>query len=357
MILQPKGLQGVRRLVQFLVIVIMLAIPTLSRYTNYLGARELEKKIERWDGTLQGEVLGGVDAVLRALPGGEKERVGRMVRNRAQVLEYAQSVRGGPWSVQIGPVSMTDPLAGAESIFASKQLVWVLLISLFIPIIGTILLGRVFCSWVCPMGLLLEFTDKLRNVLRFLEIRPHNLHFSRSIKYILLGVGLALTVMMSMPILGYIYPPAIIGREAHDLVFGIFDRMEEGRSGFWMGGLTWMSLIILGIALFEVTVSRRWWCRYVCPGGGLYSLLGKIRLIRVKRVADKCTLCGDCVVVCPMGLVPMQDVMGVECDNCGLCVSSCNDDALGYSISLKDEPFVSSVGTNKTDKEGVVQST
>ena len=94
----------------------------------------------------------------------------------------------------------------------------------------------------------------------------------------------------------------------------------------------------------------------MCPGGGLYSLLGKIRVTRVKRVADKCTLCGDCVVVCPMGLVPMQDVMGVECDNCGLCVSSCNDDALGYSISLKDEPFVSSVGTNKTDKEGVVQS-
>lgn len=356
MIWQPKGLQGIRRTVQFLVLAIMLGIPALSRYTNYLGARELDKNLERWDGTLQGEVLGGLDAVLRILPNGEKERVGRMVRNRTQVLEYAQSVRGGPWSVQLGPISMTDPLAGAESILASKQLVWVLLVSLVIPVIGTVLFGRIFCSWVCPMGLLLEFTDKLRSVLRFLELRPYNLHFSHWIKYILLGVGLALTVMMSVPILGYIYPPAIVGREAHDLVFGIFDRIEMGRSGFWAGGLTWMSLIILGIVLFEVTISRRWWCRYVCPGGALYSLLGKMRPVRVKRVEDQCTLCGDCVAVCPMGLVPMKDVMGVECDNCGLCVSSCNDEALGYSISHKDDPLVASVAKNKKDKNDVVQS-
>jgi NapH/MauN family ferredoxin-type protein len=353
---QPKGLQGIRRTVQFLVLAIMLAIPALSRYTNYLGARELDKNLARWDGTLQGEVLSGFDALLRFLPGGEKERVGRMVRNRGQVLNYAQSLRGGPWSIQVGPISMTDPLAGAESIMASKQFVSVLLISLLIPVIATILLGRIFCSWICPMNLLLEFTDKLRNLLRFLEIRPHNLHFSRWTKYTLLGLGLALSVIMSVPILGYVYPPAIIGREAHDLVFGIFDRVENGHSGFWMGGLTWMSLIVLGIALFEVTISRRWWCRYVCPGGALYSMLGKARLIRVKRVASHCTLCGDCVVVCPMGLVPMQDVMGVECDNCGLCVSSCNDDALGYSISQKDEPIVASFDTNEKGEKNVVQS-
>lgn len=337
MIWRPKRLQGMRRGVQLLVLVIMLAVPALSRYTNYLGARELDKNLERWEGSFQGEVLWSFDTLLRALPGGEKERVGRMVRDRQNVLEYAQALRGGPWSIQIGPVSMTDPLAGAESIFASKKLVYVLLISLLIPVVATVLLGRVFCSWICPMNLLLEFSDKLRELLRFLEIRPWNLRFSRSIKYMLLVVGLAMTAIMAVPVLGYVYPPAIVGREAHDLVFGIFDRAESRRMGIWMGGLTWMSLIVLGIALFEVTVSRRWWCRYVCPGGAIYSLLGWARWVRVKRVADKCTLCGDCVVVCPMGLVPMHDVMGIECDNCGLCMSSCGDDALGYAVWRKQE--------------------
>lgn len=355
MIWRPNGLQAIRRIVQFLALAVMLAVPALSRYNNYLGARELDKNLERWDGTLQGEVLDGFDMVLRSLPGGEKERVGRMVRNRKQVLDYAQTLRGGPWSIQIGSISMTDPLAGAESILASKQLVSVLLISLVIPVIATLLLGRIFCSWVCPVGLLLEFSDKLRNVLRFLEIRPWNLHFSCGIKYTLLGVGLVLTVVLSIPILGYVYPPAIMGREAHDLVFGIFDRAEIGRMGFWVGGLTWMSLILIGIVLFEMIVSRRWWCRYVCPGGAIYNLLGWTRLVRVKRVANNCTLCGDCVVACPMGLVPMQDVMGVECDNCGLCMSSCNDDALGYTLSVKEGPAGPSVEKEGDDERDLVQ--
>ncbi len=93
-----------------------------------------------------------------------------------------------------------------------------------------------------------------------------------------------------------------------------------------------MSLIVLGIVLLELTVSRRWWCRYVCPGGALYSLLGWARLVRVKRAASMCTDCGVCVVVCPMGLAPMQDVMGPECDSCGLCISNCGDDALDYTV-------------------------
>jgi ferredoxin-type protein NapH len=356
MIWRPKKLQGIRRTVQFFVLAAMFAIPTLSRYTNYLAARELDKNLARWEGSIQGESLSFVDGVLRALPGGEKDRVGHMVRNRDQVMKYAQSLRGGPWSIQIGSISMTDPLAGAESILSSKHLVPVLLFSLLIPVIATVLLGRVFCSWICPMNILLEFTDKLRNVLRFLEIRPHNVHFSHAIKYVLLATGLGLSVVMSLPVLGYVYPPAIIGREVHDLAFGIFDRIETGHPGFWIGGLTWMSLIIMGIALFEVTVSRRWWCRYICPGGALYSLMGRARVIRVRRAADACTLCGDCVVACPMGLVPMHDLTGVECDNCGLCISSCNDDALGYALSRKDGPIGEALERGDSNGRNGVQS-
>lgn len=325
-------LQWARRTVQVGVLALTLAVPAVARYNNYVSAREIDKHLERWAGTLQGGALGAVDGVFRMLPGGEKERAGRTVRDRQRVLEYAQAVRGGPWSIALGPVSMTDPLAGAESIAASKEVVWVLAVSLLIPVLATVLLGRVFCSWICPMNLLLEFTDKLRGVLRFLELRPRDVKFSRSVKYVLLGLGLVSAAAISAPVLGYVYPPAVIGRELHDLVFGIFDRAEGGRFGFWAGGLTWMSLILLGIVLLELTVSRRWWCRYVCPGGALYSLLGWARLVRVKRAASRCTSCGACVVVCPMGLAPMQDVMGPECDNCGLCISSCNDDALNYTL-------------------------
>ena len=330
-------LQLTRRAVQFAVLALIIAIPITARYTNYLAARELDHGLEKWQGSLQGETLAAFDSFFRALPEGEKERAGRMARNRTQVLLYAQQVRGSFWSAEIAGLSLTDPLAGAESIIASRRLISTLLISLLIPVVATLLLGRIFCSWICPMNLLLEGTDKLRRLLRFLELRPRDIRCSRTIKYILLGLGLLLAAFLSTPVLGYIYPPAIISRELHDLVSGIFDRAEAGHFGFWSGGLTWMSLILLGIALLEVTVSRRWWCRYICPGGALYSLLGRFRLVRIKRSPARCIQCATCVTVCPQALVPMRDLTGHECDNCGLCISHCNDQALDYALRLKSE--------------------
>jgi ferredoxin-type protein NapH len=330
-----QKLQVARRTLQLLALVLALLIPAVARYNNYLAARELDKTLERWDGTLQGEALGWIDNAMRQLPGAEKERTGSIARDRKRLMEYAHALHGGPWSIEMGPLSMTDPLGAAESIAASKSTSRVLWIGLLVPLVVAVLLGRVFCSWICPMGFFLELTDKLRRPLRWLELRPFDVQVSRTTKYVLLVVGLLLAAAMAAPILGFIYPPAIIGREFHDLVFGIFDRAETGRFGFWAGGLTWMSLILLVIALVEISVSKRWWCRYVCPGGALYALLGWLRPLRVKLDPAKCTSCGLCNKACHLGLKPMQNEMGIECDNCGLCISNCGDDALDYTIQVR----------------------
>ncbi len=327
-------LQVARRLVQILVVVYIIAVPAVARYVNYLSARELDKNIEKWDGELQGDALVGLDRVFRAMPDGEIERMDQLVRNRGQVLDYAQEVRGGMWSAEIGELSITDPLAAAESVAASGTAEKVLLISLIFPLIVTLLLGRVFCSWICPVNLLLEFTDKLRKVLRFLELKPRDIRFSRWIKHTLLATGLVLAAFLAMPVLGYVYPPAIVGRELHDLVFGLFDSAEIGEYGFNINGLTWLSLVLVVIMAVEITVSRRWWCRYICPGGALYSLLGAARLVRVRRKKEGCTRCGTCITSCTMGLSPMTDKMGIECDNCGVCISHCSGGVLGYSSCM-----------------------
>jgi ferredoxin-type protein NapH len=331
-----QKLQIARRTLQVAVVLLILAVPVLARYNNYLAAREIDKVLEKWDGTLQGRTLSLLDASLRQLPDGEKHRDERTVRNRQRLMQYAQGVRGGPWSLGIGALSMTEPLAAAESLAARKGASRVLWIGLIVPLLAALVLGRVYCSWVCPMGLLLEFTDKLRRALRWLELRPHDVHVSRATKYVLLIVGLGLSAVVSLPVLGYAYPPALLGRELHDLVFGMFDRAEMGSFGFWLGGLTWMSLVLLAIAVLEITVSRRWWCRYVCPGGALYSVLGWLRPVRVQRNALACTSCGLCDKACHLGLTPMQDRFGPECDNCGLCISNCTDDAIGYVVRVRD---------------------
>jgi NapH/MauN family ferredoxin-type protein len=330
--LAPRKLQILRRTVQITVLISLCLVPAVARYHNYVSAREIDRVIEKWDGSAPGEIMALLDGAFRALPGGETERAGSMQRDRDQVVLYAQQVRGSVWSANIGPLSLTDPLAVAESATASKKFPWVLAVGVFIPLLVTLIFGRVFCSWVCPAGFLFEMNDKLRGLLRVLELPPRNLRMARSTKYGLLLTGLGLTAVVAVPVLGYVYPPAVLGREIHDLVFAAFDRAEHGRFGFWVGGMSWMTVVFMTIVAIELFVSRRWWCRYVCPGGGLYSIIGSVRPFRVKLKHSACTECALCVAACPMGLNPMKNEMGMECDNCGVCISSCNDDALGYGI-------------------------
>lgn len=124
-----RKLQITRRLVQFLVVALILAIPAVSRYNHYLITNKLDIYLERWEGTIEGGVLRAVDTAVRLLPGTEVVQAGSNVRDEQRVLDYTQHIWGGPWSIEVFGISMTDPLVGAESILASRDLTRVMLIS------------------------------------------------------------------------------------------------------------------------------------------------------------------------------------------------------------------------------------
>ena len=195
----PKRLQWARRAVQWSVVGLLVLVPAYARYNNYLAAWELDRRLQKWEGTVPGATISAIDATMRALPQGERYRAGEDQRHRNGILGSQYTLRGGPWSAQIGPVSLTDPLAAAESVVASRSVNRVLIVGAAIPILLTLLLGRVFCSWICPMGLLLELNEKLRGVLRFLEIRPRQLRFSPATKYVVLGTGLMVALVVGKP--------------------------------------------------------------------------------------------------------------------------------------------------------------
>jgi len=329
-----------RRLVQVSVIVFTLAMPVIARYNHYLAAREVDDLTENWDGTLQGTLLQSADAALRVgIPDGEGGVAAR--RPRKAIIERAHSFTGSPWSAQVFGVPMTDPLAVSESALASRNVRWVLFSSLLIPLGLSLVLGRVFCGWICPMGFFFDMADKIRTVLdRVLEIRSFNVRISPYGKYFVLGIGLIFTLAFGLPILHYIYPPALFGAETHGLVNGQFDRAELGQFGFALVGLTSASLFLLGLLLIEIFIAPRFFCRSVCPGGALYSLLGRFRAVRIRREAAGCTHCTLCDKHCPRGLLPMVDRIGGECDNCGVCIDVCEPRVLAYRLSFTDKAIL-----------------
>jgi len=324
------SIQWVRHFIQFSVILFILVMPLIAQYGEYLYQHKLDHVLDTWPSSFQKNSLSVIENIYHATdPGADRDKI----------LISLANVRGNNWSAQIYGLSLTDLLAGLGSLVASRSISTTLVLGLIVPLIVTLLLGRVFCSWICPIGFMLEMTEKLKRALHALKIRTKNIPFGRGHKYILLAVGLLISYLAGTALLNELYPPALIGREIQNETQFLFEQAQHNQFGFNPGGLTGISLFIFSIMLLELFVCERLWCRYLCPGGALYSLVGSQRLIRIRRDAVKCTDCADCTKVCPVGLNPMRDSTGMECDNCLACVSVCSEDALTTHLSLKSTPI------------------
>ncbi len=297
-------LQILRRTSQAAALLLVVGVAVLSLYAHYRSAGSID------------------DAQLMAGMRGEvvTTAIYPLIERLDDPQAFIDANKGTIWSMRLMGVSLTDPLAAVETMAASKSIHWPLILSVLIPIGLTLMLGKVFCSWICPGYVLFEVAGKLRKLLRFAEIQPGNVKFSHANKYIFLFVGVALAAAFSAPLFALIYPPAVISRTIHAWVFGT--------------SLTGMVILLGVMVAFEVLVSPRWWCRTMCPGGALYGLLGWKRLVRIKLNAAACTGCKDCIPVCEAGINPITQSTSIECDNCGVCIRQCSDSALYYTITV-----------------------
>jgi len=234
------------------------------------------------------------------------------------------AIKGTTWSGQFFGLKLTDPLAIVGQISAGLEIYWPFILTALIPLLFTLILGRFFCGWICPATLLYELNSNLGIWLNKLGLRTGQRKFDRRIKYLVLVVGMLLSAVSGSVLMASIYPPAVIGRE---LYFSI------ALSGFGSG-----TVFFLLTLLFDLLVTRRGFCRYLCPGGALYSLLGRYRLVRIKRLVEPCNDCGKCNAVCEFDLNPMRDDFGQECNNCSACIAICPKNAMTFVVSVKDQP-------------------
>jgi len=239
--------------------------------------------------------------------------------------EELNAIKGNTWSGTLFGLKLSDPLSVVGQVSASLSLYWPFILTALIPLIATLLFGRFYCGWICPATLIYELNDSLAAWLRKAGLPVSRRNLDRRIKYVVLATGIVLSMSFGAVMFASIYPPAIIGREIYYAI---------ALSGFGAGAVFFLMTL-----LFDLMVTRRGFCRYVCPGGALYSLLGRYRLFRIKRSVETCNDCAKCNVVCQFGLDPLQDNFGMECNNCTACIAVCPTDALSFTMKINDVAY------------------
>ncbi|MNF55036.1 putative electron transport protein YccM [compost metagenome] len=231
-----------------------------------------------------------------------------------------------PWLVRPDVVDGFLPIAGGLGLRAwlgqgiadphhPAATVTVLVLSL-----SALLLGRAFCAWFCPLGLVGEWLHRLRSRLLPGEwTLPLWLDgLLRAQKFLVLGF-LLFIVLIAVPgaaLPGYLASPY---HQAADMKMGAF-----------FFNLTLISGLCLGWVLLLTASFRQGFCRYLCPYGAWLALLGLLTPLRIRRDPARCLRsaghdCDRCSRACPSRIQVHRliAVRSLECSGCLSCVAAC----------------------------------
>ncbi|MFH0788658.1 MAG: 4Fe-4S binding protein [Pseudomonadota bacterium] len=252
-----------------------------------------------------------------------------------------------------------DPLVAATAMLAARAIISLLLLSLIV--VGlTLILGRFFCGWFCPLGSLLDLFHPL--------IPPKKGNSNgqrRSWKYLLLGFILV-AAFFGLPVVGYFDPFSVLIRGLAISVDPFFNytvvsffnflyqhspagvsSLSEPVYAFFKDSLlpynqktftlSLLSLFIL-LSIFALErLERRFWCKNLCPLGGLLALLSRFARLR-GHIQSSCRECQLCTKLCRMEAIDQDDHLAPgDCNLCLDCLDFCPDKAISFGFKKPAE--------------------
>jgi polyferredoxin len=250
-----------------------------------------------------------------------------------------------------------DPLVGLTTLLRTGLLPGLLGLSL-ITLAAAFLLGRSFCGWVCPLGTLSQIVGRLFRRRRE-EKSPDRWRPVQRWKFFLLlfvtagalagtlwsglldplcilirglavGLGPAAEWTVRACARGLAATP--LSPASEPLYRWLRDRTLAPAAPHFEEGLLFACLLLVLLGLSWAI--RRFWCRALCPLGGLLGTFAQAGALKLRQTDARCTSCGLCTFHCQGAADP--DRMGgwraSECFVCGNCTSACNRNGLSFAL-------------------------
>jgi len=242
------------------------------------------------------------------------------------------------WQLRGWPINLflwLDPLSAAGTALTTHTLYRPLLWAVA-AIILTIIFGRFFCGWVCPFGAIHHFVGFLGNRKKSLsqKVRLNRYRKAQSIKYFILILFLAMAAFPSIAATlqtGLLDPIPLVTRSFNLLLVPLADRvfgLTSATDRFYEGA--WFILMIFFAAILLNLVIPRFYCRFICPLGALFAVIGRFAVWRIGKKQNECINCKLCEHSCEGGCEPAGNIKISECVLCLNCLSDCKHQLIGY---------------------------
>jgi polyferredoxin len=263
------------------------------------------------------------------------------------------------------PVSIfleMDPLVAFSTAVSTHALygkvIWALVI-----VAGTIVIGRFYCGWICPLGTLNHIFSSYKPE-RKGKRRVDANHYKKwmSVKYYLLFGLIAASLFTSLQT-GILDPiPFLVRSLAVSILPGLNVGLRGALDALYetnIGALQWfadagyrvfgsnilsfkpqyyhfgflLGALFLTVAILNRVITR-FWCRGVCPLGAFMGLLSRFSIYGMEKDNSKCDDCNRCLLHCqgacdPQGKVPWRQA---ECHLCFNCEVACPEDVIRFKF-------------------------
>jgi ferredoxin len=221
-------------------------------------------------------------------------------------------------------------------------------------ILLTALFGRVYCSAVCPLGILQDCILWIKKRIK----RKFRYRYSAPIDYLRYP-------FLALPVIAYLAgtiffinlldPFSNFGRIISDFFQPVYILLNNAGAkllekvnvfilypeNISLNG--WIAYIfpafILGLIAWMSLKWGRLYCNTICPVGTLLGLLSRISVFRIRMIEDKCTKCGKCAFACKSSCINIkeQKVDFSRCVGCFNCITACPEDAIRYLAPVRQQ--------------------